>query len=639
MRGLTADKRQWFGILIVTVCLLTAVETYAVPTATISGTPTSPTRSTGASLAIGGFDVVAYKYRLDFWISYSAEAPVSKTINLSDLPDGQRTLYVIGKDSAGNWQAGANATIKSWTVDTTAPVLTVYTLSDGAGTGNSPINIAGSVADENGVNNLTLTINGTAVSINPDGTFSHALSLNAGANVITTVTTDLAGNWTSDKRTVTLDLTPPTLVIIIPADNSVTNKSSMEVTGTVGEAATVEVKVNDGAAQLSSVTGGDFTVTANLIPGINTIDISATDSVGNKSTQKLTVTLDTTAPELTVSAPLDGTATKNPTLNIAGKVTDDSDVSFTINDSPVPLKADGTFSHALSLNSGANVITTVATDLAGNRTSDKRTVTLDQTGPGLEITTPTDNSMTANSFVEVTGTINETSDIEVMLENSLGTNLAAELASVNTGYNATVNLAAGLNTVHVSATDLLGNKSTTQKRTITYDNQKPSLAITYPPQDLRTNLNSMVIKGTVSDTLTNVTVAIIQKENQDDVLLKEFKALPSGQSFELEMTFAEHKVYRIIVKAADEAGNNAEVPRNIIYAEPSKGDINNDRTVDLIDALRALGISVGLVTQTDTDLLYGDVAPLAGGKPAPDGRIDVGDAVIILKIIVGLVSL
>jgi hypothetical protein len=56
------------------------------------------------------------------------------------------------------------------------------------------------------------------------------------------------------------------------------------------------------------------------------------------------------------------------------------------------------------------------------------------------------------------------------------------------------------------------------------------------------------------------------------------------------------------------------------------------------DALKALRFAAGLDIPTATDILHGDVAPLVNGKPQPDGKIDMGDVVVILRNAVGLVS-
>jgi hypothetical protein len=68
------------------------------------------------------------------------------------------------------------------------------------------------------------------------------------------------------------------------------------------------------------------------------------------------------------------------------------------------------------------------------------------------------------------------------------------------------------------------------------------------------------------------------------------------------------------------------------------GDLTGEATVDVADALRALRIAVGLITPIDQDMAHGDVAPLVNDGPAPDGKIDVSDALIILKKVVGLIS-
>jgi hypothetical protein len=60
--------------------------------------------------------------------------------------------------------------------------------------------------------------------------------------------------------------------------------------------------------------------------------------------------------------------------------------------------------------------------------------------------------------------------------------------------------------------------------------------------------------------------------------------------------------------------------------------------VDVADALRALQISIGLITATDWDLSHGDVGPLVDGKPKANGKIDISDAMLILKKSVGLAN-
>lgn len=102
---------------------------------------------------------------------------------------------------------------------------------------------------------------------------------------------------------------------------------------------------------------------------------------------------------------------------------------------------------------------------------------------------------------------------------------------------------------------------------------------------------------------------------------------------------------------SDSAGNsvtNPSVPSGANIANgrlividttvPVNGDLNGDGKVDIADALRALLISAGLATPSASELIRGDVAPMANGLPIPDGTIDTGDALVILKQSLGLLS-
>jgi hypothetical protein len=70
----------------------------------------------------------------------------------------------------------------------------------------------------------------------------------------------------------------------------------------------------------------------------------------------------------------------------------------------------------------------------------------------------------------------------------------------------------------------------------------------------------------------------------------------------------------------------------------SDGCLNCGGAVGIADAVRALHIAVGNIDPTDNDLIHGDVSPLVNGIPAPNGRIDPSDALLILKKVAGLAS-
>jgi large repetitive protein len=68
------------------------------------------------------------------------------------------------------------------------------------------------------------------------------------------------------------------------------------------------------------------------------------------------------------------------------------------------------------------------------------------------------------------------------------------------------------------------------------------------------------------------------------------------------------------------------------------GDLNGDGLVNIQDAMTVLRMAVGLDQVTPEALAHADVAPLVNGVPHPDGKIDVGDVLIILRKVVGLVD-
>jgi parallel beta-helix repeat protein len=64
------------------------------------------------------------------------------------------------------------------------------------------------------------------------------------------------------------------------------------------------------------------------------------------------------------------------------------------------------------------------------------------------------------------------------------------------------------------------------------------------------------------------------------------------------------------------------------------GDLNGSGNVNLTDARKALRIAVGLDTATPEFLAHGDLAPVINGVSAPDGAIDIADALLILQKVV-----
>jgi hypothetical protein len=61
------------------------------------------------------------------------------------------------------------------------------------------------------------------------------------------------------------------------------------------------------------------------------------------------------------------------------------------------------------------------------------------------------------------------------------------------------------------------------------------------------------------------------------------------------------------------------------------GDVVEDGTIGLGDALKALRISLGLDAATPDQKVAADVGPLVASQPKADGSVDVSDALVILR--------
>ena len=57
---------------------------------------------------------------------------------------------------------------------------------------------------------------------------------------------------------------------------------------------------------------------------------------------------------------------------------------------------------------------------------------------------------------------------------------------------------------------------------------------------------------------------------------------------------------------------------------------------NLMDALKSLNFAMGVETPTEAEKRHADVAPLVNGVPQPDGEINLGDTIVILRRVVGL---
>ena len=363
------------------------------------------------------------------WTSVTSTASYSANVSYTlSSGDGSKTIYAWYKDSAGNVSATASDSI---TLDTTAPAITITSPTSNAtySTASSTISLGGTASDAtSGVGSVTWS-NSRGGSGTASGKTSWSVStitLSSGSNVITVTVTDGAGNTGTDTITVTYSNTTPSGSININSGTAYTkstnvtlNLSAMDNVGVTGyylsTSSTVPLATATGWTAVTSTTSYNANVSYTLSSGdgSKTVYVWYKDAAGNVSaTASDSITLDTTAPAITITSPTSNStySTVSGTISLGGSASDSTsginNVTWS-NDRGGSGTATGTTGWSVSgitLSGGSNVITVTAKDRANNTATDTITVTYN-TGGAPSVTTGTATSITTNSAT-LKGTVN-----------------------------------------------------------------------------------------------------------------------------------------------------------------------------------------------------------------------------------------
>ncbi len=193
-------------------------------------------------------------------------------------------------------------TVTSSTASTTASAVITQPLSvavtsptQGALFNTSTVNVSGTVDGQN----ATVQVNGVAATVS-GGSFTAAnVPIREGVNLITAVASDSQGNSGTASTSVTVDMTAPTVSVFLPKDGSTVTTQQVTVTGMVTDIVTGTVNSNDVTVtvngQTAAVANRSFELPGLLlVPGVNTLNLVATDKAGNQSTGTVHVTLAST---------------------------------------------------------------------------------------------------------------------------------------------------------------------------------------------------------------------------------------------------------------------------------------------------------------------------------------------------------
>jgi len=464
--------------------------------------------------------------------------------------DGPKTIAAVATDTSGK----TNTATVHLTLDATPPVVAITSPASGTTVTSSTLSVSGTVSDEtSGV--AGVTCNGVAAS--RTGTnYTCSVTLSVGSNDIIAIATDIAGNTSQAVITATYtpDTQKPTITITSPAAGTFTKETTVTVSGTVNDDVSVASVSVNGVLIPFSNNAWTTTVTLSSNEGPKTITAIATDGSGNTNPAEVTITLDTTKPVIAITSPADHSSGTSATLSVAGSVSDASAGIETVTCNSVNgIFANGSFTCTVPLTAGANTVTAVATDKAGNSatTSITATYTPDTQAPVITITAPAAGTFTKVPAVTVSGTA--TDDVAVAKVTVEGVQVPLSGSSWTTTVNLTG--ADGSRTITAVATDGTA-KSTEAHVSFGFDTTGPTVVITAPPDHSSGTDSSITVSGTVSDATSGVA--------PDGVTCNGGFATIAGGTFTCHVTLVPGENL-ITVTATDRAGNSTDATTHAVY--------------------------------------------------------------------------
>ncbi len=451
------------------------------------------------------------------------------------LSDGIYTVQAEQSDEAGN--TGTSAAV-TFTVDTTAPVVTLTSPVGGAVVNTSEPTLTGSggtvawdspvaVAIHKGSSLAGQVVASESVPVS-GGTWSYAPHLSDGIYTAQAEQGDEAGHTDrSVAVTFTVDTIAPVVTLTSPGEHAVLSVSDPTIGGGAGAVAwdhqSVAVTVHEGGSLAGPVVasegvlvgGGTWSYSPHLSDGIYTVQAEQSDEAGNIGrSAAVTFTVDTTAPVVsmnTLTPPLTKDATPTLTGGAATAPWDDQSVTVVIQkggsivtSGSAPVIA-GAWSYTVEhLNDGTYTAHAEQGDEAGHTGTSSQlvTFTVDTTPPAVSLTKPANHAVLAVSEPVFSGLAGHASGDEPSItlkiyEDEGGTISAAPIQEVknltpNTAHEWTTGstgprLSNGIYVAVAEQVDEAGNIGTSKSATFTIDTRSPEVTL---------DTSGFVVRGT-----------------------------------------------------------------------------------------------------------------------------------------------
>lgn len=485
--------------------------------------------------------------------------------------------------------------------------------------------------------------------------------------------------------TFTIDNTPPTVVSATPADGATEVLTDSQIAVTFSEALDAAT-INVDSFLLNGVTGSvaydAVTKTASFTPSAAlatstlytlTVTGAVKDLAGNAMAPAAWSFTTAAAPDTVSPTAALSYAPAGP-FKVGTVVTVTATFSEAMAASPAPrlalsgadsltavdlIKVDvNHYSYSYAAGSGNGDVTvalSTGTDLAGNPVVSVPTsgalFVLDNASPTISAAMPVDAATKVAIDSQISVTFSEAMNAATITSStfqvsgvtgSVSYDPATRIAKL-TPTSALASGAAYTVTLSDAVKDLAGNTLAPASwgftTTAPADSNPPTAEITYAPAGPYPAGTVVTVTATFSEAMAVSPVPRIALSGADSLAAVVMTRIDVNHySYSYTAGSGSGDVTVALSTGTDLAGNqlvSAPTSGKTFTIFPI-GNISGGAAVTIVDAVLALQSAVGLHTPTAQELSRGDVAPLVNGKPAPDGKIDIADAVVILRKVVGL---
>ena len=427
-------------------------------------------------------------------VTVGSNSPVAATIvdgawsvSIPGLDEGKKLITVEAIDDVGHTTSAS----RSLVIDRIAPVIEVRSSGElfTATLTNRPVALFLRAVDADPNTVLSATLDGAPYA-------SGASVATEGAHRLIVSALDCAGHPSQKTVDFTIDLTPPSIHNLNPANAATVGTMPASISGS-SDSDTASVEISGMQLNATPAAGGSFTIAGvPFAEGSNRFTLNATDRAGNRSSLDYSVTVKTVAPVVEIresgAAIPAGTLFNRSVTPVIRSADLQATIAATLNGA--------TFTSGTTISSdGAYTLHATATDALGHAGTAEATFTIDRTPPVVTITSPVESTVQAD-HVEVRGTAGDSISATV---NGQPVTLAADGSFVVPSFD----LEVGPNGIVATGRDRAGNTGRDEV-VVTRDDIGGGIILTYPPDRSLTNRTTTDVIGRLLNASRGTTVSI-----------------------------------------------------------------------------------------------------------------------------------